>query len=45
MLVEGDDQGHTDNFAPVAIAGARRGQAGPARTVRREGDKLMVVWA
>src|SRR6185503_9930710 len=27
-LVEGDGKGHTDNFAPVAIAGARRGQTG-----------------
>src|SRR5437763_1487864 len=25
ILVEGEGRGHTDNFAPVAIAGARRG--------------------
>ena len=45
VLVEGEDKGHTDNFAPVAIAGAKRGDAGAARIVGRNGDHLRAVWA
>jgi threonylcarbamoyladenosine tRNA methylthiotransferase MtaB len=45
VLVEGQDQGHTDNFAPVAISGARRGEAGVARIIGRDGEKLTAVWA
>jgi threonylcarbamoyladenosine tRNA methylthiotransferase MtaB len=45
MLVEGNGTGHTDNFAPVATAGARRGQTGKVRITGREGDELTAVWA
>ena len=45
ILVEGDEKGHTDNFAPVAIAGAHRGKAGVARIIGREGDQISAVWA
>jgi threonylcarbamoyladenosine tRNA methylthiotransferase MtaB len=45
VLVEGEDKGHTDNFAPVAIPGAKRGDAGAARIVGRNGDHLRAVWA
>ena len=45
ILVEGDAKGHTDNFAPVAIAGACRGKAGNARITGREGNQLTAVWA
>lgn len=45
LLVEGEDQGHTDNFAPVAIAGSLRGDTGRARIIGREGDRLMGLWA
>jgi threonylcarbamoyladenosine tRNA methylthiotransferase MtaB len=45
VLVEGEDQGHTDNFAPVAIEGASRGETGRARIVGRDGDRLRSVWA
>jgi threonylcarbamoyladenosine tRNA methylthiotransferase MtaB len=44
MLVEGEGKGHTDNFAPVAIAGARRGECGIARITGCEGDHLRAVW-
>ncbi|MFL6760669.1 MiaB/RimO family radical SAM methylthiotransferase [Sphingomonas sp.] len=45
LLVEGPDKGHTDNFAPVAIAGARRGQTGRALITGCDGDYLTAVWA
>jgi threonylcarbamoyladenosine tRNA methylthiotransferase MtaB len=45
LLVEGPGKGHTDNFAPVAIDGARRGQTGMARITRCDGDHLRAVWA
>jgi threonylcarbamoyladenosine tRNA methylthiotransferase MtaB len=45
LLVEGPDKGHTDNFAPVAIAGARRGQTGRALITGCDGDHLTAVWA
>ena len=38
MLIEGDGKGHSDGFAPVAIAGARRGDIGHARIIGRDGD-------
>jgi threonylcarbamoyladenosine tRNA methylthiotransferase MtaB len=44
MLVEGEGKGHTDNFAPVAIAGARGGECGVARITGCEGDHLTAVW-
>jgi threonylcarbamoyladenosine tRNA methylthiotransferase MtaB len=44
-LVEGDGKGHTDNFAPVAIAGARRGQTGRVNITGVDGDQLTAVWA
>ena len=45
VLVEGEAAGHTDNFAPVAIRGAARGQSGTARITGRDGDHLIAVWA
>jgi threonylcarbamoyladenosine tRNA methylthiotransferase MtaB len=45
MLVEGENQGHTDNFAPVAISGASRGESGAARVTGRAGDQLTAAWA
>jgi threonylcarbamoyladenosine tRNA methylthiotransferase MtaB len=45
VLVEGKGKGHTDNFAPVAVEGGRRGQAGAARITGREGDQLAATWA
>ena len=38
VLIENDGKGHTDNFAPVAIDGADRGEVGTARITGRDGD-------
>src|SRR5437762_10917859 len=40
LLVEGVAKGHTDNFAPVTIPGARRGESGKVRITGRDGDLL-----
>jgi threonylcarbamoyladenosine tRNA methylthiotransferase MtaB len=45
ILVEGVGKGHTDNFAPVTIARARRGETGTGRITGRDGDQLTAVWA
>jgi threonylcarbamoyladenosine tRNA methylthiotransferase MtaB len=45
VLVEGEGTGHTNNFAPVAIAGSVRGESGNARITGRESDHLAAVWA
>jgi threonylcarbamoyladenosine tRNA methylthiotransferase MtaB len=45
VLIEGDGTGHTDNFAPVALPHARRGESGLARITGRQGEKLTAVWA
>ena len=45
ILVEGDGIGHTDNFAPVAIAGAKRGESGTAWITSLDGTQLAAVWA
>ena len=44
-LIENNGKGHSDSFAPVAINGATRGQAGEARITGRDGDQLRAVWA
>jgi threonylcarbamoyladenosine tRNA methylthiotransferase MtaB len=44
-LIENNGKGHSDNFAPVAIAGATRGQTGKALITSRDGDHLAAVWA
>ena len=44
-LIENNGKGHSDNFAPVAIAGATRGQTGKALITGRDGDHLAAVWA
>ncbi len=45
VLIEGDGQGHSDNFAPVTLPGAIRGESGHARITGRAGEKLTAVWA
>jgi threonylcarbamoyladenosine tRNA methylthiotransferase MtaB len=45
VLIENGGKGHADNFAPVAIAGAARGENGTARITARDGDVLNAVWA
>jgi threonylcarbamoyladenosine tRNA methylthiotransferase MtaB len=41
VLVENGEKGHSDGFAPVRIAGSRRGDLGPARIVARESEILI----
>src|SRR5438309_1052869 len=45
LLVEGPSIGHTDNFAPVAIDKARRGETGHARVTGCDDSRLTAVWA
>jgi len=45
VLIENNEKGHTDAFAPVKIDGSTRGQVGDARITGRVGDQLTAVWA
>ena len=41
VLVENNNKGHTDNFAPVLIAGSARGDTGTARITAVQNDILI----
>jgi len=45
VLIENGGKGHGNNFAPVRIDGAARGQIGAARITGRDGDYLTAEWA
>jgi threonylcarbamoyladenosine tRNA methylthiotransferase MtaB len=45
VLVEFGGKGHADNFAPVQVESAQRGDSGTARISGRIGDHLTAVWA
>ena len=45
VLIENNAKGHSDGFAPVAIAGSARGDIGTARITGCDGDQLTGVWA
>jgi threonylcarbamoyladenosine tRNA methylthiotransferase MtaB len=45
VLVESEGSGHSDNFAPLAIPGAVRGDSGLARVLSRDGGQLVGAWA
>jgi threonylcarbamoyladenosine tRNA methylthiotransferase MtaB len=45
VLIEGDGTGHTDNFAPVAMPGAERGETGTIQVTSRDGDRLTAIRA
>ena len=45
VLIESGGKGHSDNFAPVTIEGAARGQSGQAHIVSRNDDNPTAVWA
>ncbi len=45
VLVENRGRGHSDNFAPVRLAGAARGETGSARIIGCDGSQLEAVWA
>lgn len=44
VLVESGGNGHSDSFAPVTVAGARRGEVRNARITARHGDRLAGVF-
>ena len=45
VLIEGDGTGHTDNFAPVMVESAKRGEVGQVRVTGCNGDQLTAVWS
>jgi threonylcarbamoyladenosine tRNA methylthiotransferase MtaB len=45
MLIEASGKGHADNFAPIQVKGAVRGEMGLARITVREEDHLTAEWA
>ena len=45
VLIENHAKGHSDNFAPVRIENAKRGDVGIARISGRHDDLLTGVWA
>jgi threonylcarbamoyladenosine tRNA methylthiotransferase MtaB len=45
VLVENSEKGHTDAFAPIRIAGSKRGDSGLARVTGRDGDQLIGAFA
>ena len=45
VLVENSAKGHTDGFAPVFVAGSKRGDTGLARITGRTQDSLVGVFA
>jgi threonylcarbamoyladenosine tRNA methylthiotransferase MtaB len=45
VLIEANGKGHADNFAPVLVQGAARGETRLARVTSLEGDHLIAVWA
>jgi threonylcarbamoyladenosine tRNA methylthiotransferase MtaB len=45
VLVENSAKGHTDGFAPVFVAGSKRGDTGLARITGRTEDSLVGVFA
>jgi threonylcarbamoyladenosine tRNA methylthiotransferase MtaB len=45
VLVENSEKGHTDGFAPIRIAGSKRGNSGLARITGRDGDQLIGAFA
>ena len=45
VLIENSGKGHTDAFAPVAVDGSKRGDAGNVRITGRDGDHVIGAWA
>ena len=45
VLIENSGKGHSDSFAPVAIAGSNRGDSGRARFTGFDGSHLTAAWA
>jgi threonylcarbamoyladenosine tRNA methylthiotransferase MtaB len=45
VLIENSEKGHTDGFAPVFIAGSKRGDIGPATITAVKDDSLVGMFA
>ena len=45
VLIENNAKGHTDGFAPVVIAGSKRGECGSVRISGRDGESLVGMFA
>ena len=45
VMIENNGKGHSDGFAPIAIAGTSRGEIGMARVTGRLADHLTAEWA
>jgi threonylcarbamoyladenosine tRNA methylthiotransferase MtaB len=45
VLIESEGRGHADNFAPIIVGGAERGQTGLARITGHDDGHLTAVWA
>jgi threonylcarbamoyladenosine tRNA methylthiotransferase MtaB len=44
VLIENSEKGHSDGFAPVRIAGSRRGDVGKAKIIGRAADQLIGIF-
>ncbi|MEO8176829.1 MAG: radical SAM protein [Sphingomicrobium sp.] len=45
VLIENSAKGHSDGFAPIAVAGSLRGSIGDVRVIGRDGDHLVGEFA
>ena len=45
VLMEREGTGHSDNFAPIRVESAGRGETGMVRVVSRAGAQLEAAWA
>jgi threonylcarbamoyladenosine tRNA methylthiotransferase MtaB len=44
VLIENNEMGHSDGFAPIRIAGSKRGDCGAAHIIGRGGDHLIGIF-
>ena len=44
VLIENSEKGHSDGFAPVRVAGSKRGELGNAKIVSRDADHLIGIF-
>jgi len=44
VLIENSEKGHSDGFAPVSIAGTKRGDLGAATIIGRNDDQLVGIF-
>ena len=44
VLIENNEKGHGDGFAPIHIAGSKRGDLGPAQIAGRDNDYLIGIF-